>query len=280
MASPSSPARLAAARSRRVFRSWRQRFLGVEDARGVLEEGLVRLLLRADTVGRGLEGGGMNIDQRELLEDDARGGKVLDDLVHRGLGHLAVRALQIGELDQHQVLARSAASSSSGLCFEHIPCGGVRSCAEGYKGRPLNDVIAVRGDVHDDGLRLGVGRLADDEDDDLGDVGRIRRLDGHHAPQPVGIIAPYLVEEGVHRLQRGRCGGKVPRICRRQRIGRHGLRNRHGGRGKVRRLRRGSGGRGRWGRLRWAGWRGLRQCHARAQAEDDNESCGRDPTRN
>ena len=222
----------------------------------------------------------MNICQRELLEDDAGGGKVLDDLVHRGLGHLAVRALQIGELNQHQVLAGCAASGPRGLFSKQIACGGVRSCAEGYEGRPLNDVIAVRGDVHDHGLGLGVGRLANDENNNLGDVGRIRGLDGHHAPQPVGIIAPYLVEEGVHRLQRGRCGGKGPRICRRQRIGRHGLRNWRRGRSKIRRLRRGSGRRGRWGLLRWTGRRGLRQCHARAQTEDDNESCDRDPSRN
>ena len=141
----------------RVFRGWRQRLLRVEDPRRVLEEGIVRLLLRADAVSRSLEGGGMNIYQRKLLEDNARGRKVLDDLVHRRLRRLAVRALQVGELHQHKILAGTAACSSGGFFLEQIPSGGVRSCAEVDQACALNDVIAVRCNVEDRDLGLCVG---------------------------------------------------------------------------------------------------------------------------
>ena len=71
-----------------------------------LEEGGAAGLLRnADAhIRAAITDCGMNARKRIVLEDDARLGKVGDELVHVGLRGFAMRALEVGELDEFEIL--------------------------------------------------------------------------------------------------------------------------------------------------------------------------------
>ena len=170
--------------------------LSVEDGIDELEEGIVRLLLYADAKGCGLEGGGMNVYQREELKDDVRLGEVVGELVHDGLGILAVRALQVGELDQLKIPGGCAAGGAVGTGAEQVAGFGEGSGAEEDDTGALADgVLAVGGDVEGGAFDLGAGLLTSDEYDDAGDAGRGGGLNGHDAVEAVGVIAPGGVKE-------------------------------------------------------------------------------------
>src|ERR1035437_9138627 len=171
----------------------------------------------------------MYLDQREELEDDVGLGKIFYDLVHRGLRLTAMGTLKVGELDEFEILAGGATESSVGACLEHITNGSKGGRAERNNDRALaNGMVAIRSDKKSGGLNLGAGSFFGHIDDDFGDAGGGGGHDGHDSVEAAGVKAPYVAQEGVHGVDRGRGCGKEPRVRARKRIG-----GRRGGGGRC-----------------------------------------------
>ena len=79
---------------------------------------------------------GVNGRQRVVLEDDARLGKICNELVHVGLRGFAMRALKIREFDQFKVLCGGAAVRAVGALLQHCAVLCKRIFTEG------NDLVA------------------------------------------------------------------------------------------------------------------------------------------
>ncbi len=95
----------------------REPVLRGEDGVSELEEGLVAgLLCDADAVGGSLVRFGVNRGQREILKDEMRLGEIAEEAVDDGLDFLAVRALEVGELDEFDLLVGAPRLGPSAAC--------------------------------------------------------------------------------------------------------------------------------------------------------------------
>lgn len=211
-----------------------------EDAVSKLEEGGVATDPGdAVAVIRSLEGLRMHVDQRERLIDVARIWKVGDELFGGGLRGLAVRALEVGELDELMLLAGASLPGAGSVLLEGGAGGGEGMRAEGDDGVVGDEVVAVGRDEEGEAgdLRAALFR---NEDDVLADTGRGRLEDAVDLIGTVGVVSPGGLEEGLDLSFGGLRGGEVLGIDGRQlrlsgRSGRAGRgsrrRGRHGGLG-------------------------------------------------
>src|ERR1700761_7074881 len=84
--------------------------------------------------------------KRIVLEDNARLGKIRDELIHVGLRLFAVRTLEIGEFDELEILGRRATEGAICALLQQSTIVSKRMLAE------WNDLLA-----HDDVLLVGGG---------------------------------------------------------------------------------------------------------------------------
>ena len=85
----------------------------------------------------------MNRGKGIVLKDDARLGKIGDQLVHVGLRLLAVGALEVSELDEFEILGRRAPIGAVGSLLQHGAIIGKGIFAEGNNLVAGDDVLAV-----------------------------------------------------------------------------------------------------------------------------------------
>ncbi len=195
----------------------RETVLRCENGIGKFEEGIIAAqLCDAHAVGGSLVGFAVERGQREVFKDEVRlrevGEKVLNDRLHS----LAVRALEVGELDEGEFLVCGSAAGALGALVEDASRVGVRMGAEGQD-IVGDEVIAVRRGVEDQraDLLLRIALLCD-EDGDLTDIRRGRGLDGGYLPDAVGVVSPGDVQEGFDGFTGGSSGGEVIGIDRRE----------------------------------------------------------------
>ena len=114
------------------------------DGGGIQEEGWAATELgNADTVSCRPEGLRVNLHQRVALVDDVRIREVGSDFIHCGLSVFAMRALEVGELDEFQVFAGPAARWAICTLEQNGAIFGIRMCAEGENFTPGNDMFSV-----------------------------------------------------------------------------------------------------------------------------------------
>ena len=102
-------------------------FLAIKDGCGEGEEGAAAALLgHANAIGSGGLAAGWMLANGIALEDDAGLGKIDGELVHVGLGFLAMGALEVSELDQFQILGGGAAIGAVGALLQLGAMIGVR----------------------------------------------------------------------------------------------------------------------------------------------------------
>src|SRR5579872_5194907 len=96
----------------------------------------------------------MNGGQRIVLENDARLGKVRGQLLHVGLRLFAVGALEVGKLDQFQILRCRPAIWTVRTLLQLLTVGGIRMIAEGQNIVTGNDMLSIRQRKEGKGTRL------------------------------------------------------------------------------------------------------------------------------
>ncbi len=142
----------------------------------------------------------MNRGKRIVLKDDARLGKIHRELVHVGLRLLAMGALEIGELNQFQILGGYPAIGAIGLLLQLGAKIGKRIRPERNNLVAGDDVLAVgQGKELERGGLLFAGLVAD-KDDHLADAFDRGLEDGLHLPDAVIVVAPTGLEKGVDGL--------------------------------------------------------------------------------
>ena len=155
------------------------------------------MLGHALAVRRGSTDCRMNGGKRKVLKDDARLGKIHCQLVHVGLRFLAMGALEIGKLDQFQVLRRRAAIGPVGPLLQRGAGVSERVRAEGDNLVAGDDVLAV---CHGEELqrrRLLLAGLVADENDHLADAVDGSLENSLHLPDAVFIVSPAGLQECV-----------------------------------------------------------------------------------
>ena len=142
---------------------------------------------------------GMDRCNRIVLKDDAGLGKVHRQLVHVGLRFLAMGALEVGELDQLQILGGRAAIGAVGVLLQLGAILGKGMLAKGNNGELVagDDVLAVgeRKELKRGGLLLA--GLVADENDHLADAFDRSLEDGLHLPDAALVVAPAGLQEGI-----------------------------------------------------------------------------------
>jgi hypothetical protein len=147
-----------------------------------------------------------------VLEDDAGFGKIHCQLVHVGLRILAMRALEIGEFHQFQVLRGRTAVRSIATLLQNGPILCKRIFAEGNKVVSGDDVLAVGKSEELQRRGLLLPGLVAHKDHDLAHALDRRLQNRLHLPHAPGIEAPTGGEKGVDGLFGRRRGGEIRRI--------------------------------------------------------------------
>ena len=101
------------------------------------------MLVHAEAVLSRLHGRRMDGRDGKVLKDDARLGKIRDQLVHVGLRLFAVRALEVGELHQLQILRCRAAIRAVGALLHLLADFGEGMIAKVDDALAADDVLAV-----------------------------------------------------------------------------------------------------------------------------------------
>src|SRR5882724_6762081 len=183
----------------------------VEDILYVDEERIVALRGNTASIRRCPIGIRMNLCQRKVLKHDPGLRKIMQQLFDDRLPVLAVRALQIGELYQQQVLAlRSTSGPICLLLKEPSPLrkwhyaevkDGIRNCVLPVRGHKelcrlhLTSLRFIR-HIHQY-LRHTCGRCF---------------LNPLHSPDAVRIIAPDRSKKSIHRLETRRRSVEKPLV--------------------------------------------------------------------
>ena len=168
------------------------------------EGGAAGQLGDADSVLRCDHGLRMNGSERVVLENDARLGKIGDELVHVGLRSFAMRALEVSELDEFEILGRRTAIGAVGALLEHGAVLGKGMLAEGNDPFADDDVLLIGRGEEGEAIGLLLAGLVADEDDDLADAGDLGLLDCLNLPHGVGVEAEIGLHEGVDDFLGGR----------------------------------------------------------------------------
>ena len=100
----------------------------------------------------------MDVDQREVLEDDVGRGEVVLELLHDALGLLAVGALEVGKLDDLEVLAGGPWRAVARACSSLRRLG--EWCRAEVGDLAGDGVLAIGQDVEADRLILALGAFS------------------------------------------------------------------------------------------------------------------------
>src|SRR6516225_5304536 len=151
----------------------------------------------------------MNRSNWVVLEDNSRFREVRKELFHVGLRSLAMRALEVGELNQHEVLCGSPVGRSIGPLLQERTVLRKRLLAERNDLIPDNDVLSVRRGKEGEAVRLLFSGLVADQNRDLADPFHLCLLDCLDLPDIVVIEAEIRLHERRNDLLGGSCRCKI-----------------------------------------------------------------------
>src|ERR1700733_4779430 len=148
----------------------------------------------------------------KVLKDDSRLGVIRNQLVHVGLRLFAVRALEVGKLDQLQILGRGAAVGAVGVLLQLLASVSKGIVSESDDVVTADDVLAIGKIIERENLRLLFAGLVSNQNDDLAYAVSGRLENGLNLPHAVGVVAPIVLKKCVDHFLCRNGSGEIGRI--------------------------------------------------------------------